>query len=271
MSESLIDFIPGELREPMDDADQLLPLLLPHYLKEEPFNVSLAYMRGALDHQDRVLDEDSLVFKGTITEVEEITRNLSGGKKALGKKAVIRFRSWDKDENKETDQEITTGWLEYFGYDPLQYTWELALSHTMVSIAEENIGKECFLRKAFMEAELSKGNRVRYLADLRPNLYSHKDDDDKKGRKKTRRSSSRSTSQMTAEELAREAGDKDFDLLSEDDYEVLAEIINEFDDDEERIISEAASEFQVDEDALLDKVPEGKRFYRNLVHGISDL
>ncbi len=183
---SLLESVPLVLRGPINDYSSVLPVVLSQRLADVPMEVAISYIDGAILHQYRISREESKHFKGKITEIEEIERHGSSGF-LLGKKARIYFEgqslkksSKGRDQNNDNveEQHIDTGWIEYHGYNPEQFAWEIALSNAIVDFAEEHIGDEVVFQKAFVEGVETQGggDRIRYVADIK--FYGKSDDDD---------------------------------------------------------------------------------------------
>lgn len=223
MSSSLASSVPAVLREPLDEYDSVLPVILQGRLNDMGIDDAAGFMIGALDHQYRVHNEHSKVFRGTLQRVELFERK--SGDFVLGKKARIYFTS-QSTRGGEEEQHIDTDWVEFNGYDGWREAWALSLSNTILRIAKDNIGNECLIRKAFIEAQTSSGgDRVRFIADIKPIKRST-----------SSTSSTRSGSSDT--ELDR-SDDRDTFIdkmgaqstsLSVEDIEEIQEIIDEFDD-----------------------------------------
>jgi len=165
---SIFEVVPGKLRAPLDQYETLLPGFLGAYLEAggADFDSALGYLSGALDHQKRVHDDGSKVFRGTITKVEFVNRGGTGDF-VLGKKAIIHFTGSSKGKGDDVEQDITTDWYEFNGYNAEDEAFYVALTRTLVDLAQDNIGEEFLIRKAFKEAETTNGgDKVRYLADL---------------------------------------------------------------------------------------------------------
>lgn len=169
---SLLEEVPSILREPFPSYETVLPGALPSFLAEEVKDIgaALGYISGAVYHQERVSSTEekigSKVFKGVIDKVTFDERK--SGDYVLGKKAIIHFTAAGQGGADE-EQTIATDWYEYKSYNPELESFWLALSQTIVRIAEENIGIECLIRKAFKPAQTANGgNSVRYIANLTP-------------------------------------------------------------------------------------------------------
>lgn len=165
---SLLKRVPPILMEPFPNYDTILPAALPAFLADDVNDIgaSLGYISGIIDHQNRVHDQASKVFKGIVNSVTYVERK--SGDYILGKKAIIHFTGAGQKGVNEA-QEISTDWFEYRSYNPELESFWVALSQTIVEIAETNIGNECLIRKAFKEAvTASGGDKVRYIASLIP-------------------------------------------------------------------------------------------------------
>lgn len=166
---NILGHVPAALRTKFSNYHSVLPVVLAPLLREESDDLStqLGYIAGAITYQELVAEESSKVFKGTIKRVEEIKRESNGF--LLGKKARIVFESAGQG-GKVEEQTIDTGWVEFHGFGAHEEAFNVALANTIVEIAEENIGVECFIRKVMIEGvETSKGgSKVRFIGDLTP-------------------------------------------------------------------------------------------------------
>lgn len=165
----ILGHVPTALRAKVPNYESILPVVLTPLLLEETKDLTqiLGFIAGAIEFQRLSDDESSKSFKGTILRVEEIERKANG--KLLGKKAKIIFEAGGQN-GKVTEQTIDTGWTEYHGYNPHEETFNVALANTIVDIAEENIGKDCFIRKVMITGvdTASGGDKVRFIGDLTP-------------------------------------------------------------------------------------------------------
>lgn len=240
---SLLEEVPAVLREPFANYERMLPAILPQYLADADLDTAIGYIAGALDHQERVSQEDSKVFKGVIERVEPVTRKT--GEFVLGKKMNIVFRGASQ-KGRDEEQEILTGWVEFNGYDAHTVAFEVALATTMVAIAEVNIGRECLLRKAFMDAETSSGgSRVRYLADLKPIKHSSRSDSPSKGGEQGSGHHQGEYAESDVRQLVKRYGIEFQEPLSRDDYADIADIFTETKMVKEALIKELAGTFRI--------------------------
>ena len=165
--------VPATMRKPLENAQVILPVLISqHY--DGDLNEAIEFIAGALNHQERVTavkedgKTDAPTFPVIIDKVEFLERQGNGS--LLGKKAKIHYHgAKDRDGKKEA---IDTGWTEYNGTDSGEYSaWQTSLANTLVEIAEANIGKECYMTKAYVKGVKTQYNdsgKVKFLANLEP-------------------------------------------------------------------------------------------------------
>lgn len=163
--------VPATMRKPLEKAEVILPVLISQHYGGD-LNEAIEFIAGALNHQERVTavkedgKTDAPTFPVIIDKVEVLERRANGS--LLGKKAKIHYHdAKDRDGKKE---DIDTGWTEYNGTDASEYAaWQTSLANTLVDIAKANIGKECYMTKAYVKGVKTKYNdsgKVKFLANL---------------------------------------------------------------------------------------------------------
>ena len=163
--------VPATMRKPLENAGVILPVVISQHYGGD-LNEAIEFIAGALNHQERVTavkedgKTDAPTFPVIIDKVEVLERRANGS--LLGKKAKIHYHdAKDRDGKKE---DIDTGWTEYNGTDSSEYgAWQTSLANTLVDVAKANIGKECYMTKAYVKGVKTKYNdsgKVKFLANL---------------------------------------------------------------------------------------------------------
>lgn len=163
--------VPATMRKPLENAGVILPVVISQHYGGD-LNEAIEFIAGALNHQERVTavkedgKTDAPTFPVIIDKVEVVERRANGS--LLGKKAKIHYHDAKDRDGKAED--IDTGWTEYNGTDATEYgAWQTSLANTLVDIAKANIGKECFMTKAYVKGVKTKYNdsgKVKFLANL---------------------------------------------------------------------------------------------------------
>lgn len=172
MAENYLDEVPKLIREPLEgiSIDTLMSILGVHLaVQGVGLTESVHYLEGARLHQERLSitegDMASGVFPATIVRTETFERKAKSSGAVIGKKARIVFTGNSGDE-----ETIDTEWIEYNGYDKDSQVFLVALSNTILDLAESLEGKKVFIRKVFASAEtkFAKSGKVRFIGDLWP-------------------------------------------------------------------------------------------------------
>lgn len=231
----LPDRIPEILRNPMDTA--LLTALLPQYLDGLTFEDAATFCNGALGHQYLVGDASEEMgpgkdtgwrwFVDEVTQVEIIKRESNGN--VLGKKARLHLATPGSRGNDSPT--IDTGWIEYNGYYPEQYRWEVALANTIMELAEfavEHGRRVAICKHVWADA----GTKLRQVINLR--LVTSKDDDAKEEVQSTgsRKSRGRQVDEEPSVEDRIDAAVEELDAdgeLEDKDVEFLVETLSKLD------------------------------------------
>lgn len=163
--------VPATMRKTMERAETIIPVVVSQHYGGD-LNEAIEFISGALNHQERVGEQPQglkqpRTFPVIIDKVEFFERKFNGT--LLGRKAKIHFH--DAKDKSSDPESIDTGWVEYNGTDAREYpAWQTSLSNTLVEVAESNIGKECFLTKAYVPGVKTKhnpnGGEVKFLANL---------------------------------------------------------------------------------------------------------
>lgn len=166
--------VPSSMRKVMENSDLIIPAVVAqHY--DGDLNEMIEFIGGALEHQKRLRSVDDSgyseprTFKVIIDSVTIITKTSRDTGFVIGKKAEIRYR----DAKRNTEPELlTTGWTEYYRSDINEFkAWQTSLANTIVAIAQENIGKECDLTKAYVRGVRTKytdNGKVKFAANIEP-------------------------------------------------------------------------------------------------------
>lgn len=173
---NILENVPQALREPIADPT-IIGNVVPQFAEGLSIDEVIRYINGAIRHQHRLgIDKDghplaedkSNSFKATMKRVEIIERR-GEGNFLYGRKARLHLEAKGSGGKME-DQSIDTEWIEYFGYDKANEVFSIALANTIKRIAEDNIGKEVIIRKAFITGVKTDkgGNSVRFCADITP-------------------------------------------------------------------------------------------------------
>lgn len=192
--------VPATMRKTLDKAEIILPVVISQHYGGD-LNEAIEFISGALNHQQRVGEQPQglkppRTFPVIIDKVEFFERRFGGA--LLGRKAKIHFH--DAKDKSSDPESIDTGWIEYNGNDAREYSaWQTSLSNTLVAVAEDNIGKECFLTKAYVPGVKTKhnpnGGEVKFLANLEP--AGGKDSSGGGDRKASAGASRRSSNEIT--------------------------------------------------------------------------
>lgn len=171
MTQTLKNNVPSAMRKPLENSDVILPVVISQHYNGD-LSETIEFIGGALEHQKKLASVDEAgkseapSFIVVIDGVETIERKANG--KLFGKKAKIHFT----DPRDGTKQEMDTGWTEYYGSDVHEYAaWQTSLANTIVRVAEENVGKECVMTKAYVKGVKTKhsaNGKVKFIADLSP-------------------------------------------------------------------------------------------------------
>lgn len=171
MTQTLKNNVPSAMRKPLENAEVILPVVISQHYNGD-LSETIEFIGGALEHQKKLASVDEAgkseapSFIVVIDSVETIERKANG--KLFGKKAKLHFT----DPRDGTKQEMDTGWTEYHGSDVHEYAaWQTSLANTIVRVAEENIGKECVMTKAYVKGVKTKhsaNGKVKFIADLSP-------------------------------------------------------------------------------------------------------
>lgn len=171
MTQTLKNNVPSALRKPLDNPEIIIPTFVSINYNGD-FSEAIEFISGALDHQKKLASVDEAgkseapSFIVVIDRVEIIERQANG--KLFGKKARIHFT----DPRDSSKQEMDTGWVEYYGTEAGEYAaWQTSLANTIVNVAEDNIGKECVMTKAYVKGVKTKhssSGKVKFVADLSP-------------------------------------------------------------------------------------------------------
>lgn len=165
--------VPATMRKPLEQAGVILPVIISQHYGGD-LNEAIEFIAGALNHQTRVTavkedgKTDAPTFHVVIDKVEVLERR--AGNSLLGRKAKVHYH--DAKDKSSDPENIDTGWIEYNGTDPSEYgAWQTSLANTLVDIAEANIGKECYMTKAYVlgvKTKHSNSGKVKFLANLEP-------------------------------------------------------------------------------------------------------
>jgi hypothetical protein len=165
--------VPATMRKPLEQAGVILPVIISQHYGGD-LNEAIEFIAGALNHQTRVTavkedgKTDAPTFHVVIDKVEVLERR--AGNSLLGRKAKVHYH--DAKDKGADPENIDTGWIEYNGTDPGEYgAWQTSLANTLVDIAEANIGKECYMTKAYVlgvKTKHSNSGKVKFLANLEP-------------------------------------------------------------------------------------------------------
>lgn len=165
--------VPATMRKPLEQAGVILPVIISQHYGGD-LNEAIEFIAGALNHQTRVTavkedgKTDAPTFHVVIDKVEVLERR--AGNSLLGRKAKVHYH--DAKDKGADPENIDTGWIEYNGTDPSEYgAWQTSLANTLVDIAEANIGKECYMTKAYVlgvKTKHSNSGKVKFLANLEP-------------------------------------------------------------------------------------------------------
>jgi len=165
--------VPATMRKPLEQAGVILPVVISQHYGAD-LNEAIEFIAGALNHQERVTavkedgKSDAPTFHVIIDKVEIVERR--AGNSLLGKKAKVHYH--DAKDRDAKAEDIDTGWTEYNGTDAGEYAaWQTSLANTLADIAKANIGKECYMTKAYVKGVKTKYNdsgKVKFLANLEP-------------------------------------------------------------------------------------------------------
>jgi hypothetical protein len=171
MTQTLKNNVPSALRKPLENPEIIIPTFVSINYNGD-FSEAIEFIGGALDHQKKLASVDEAgkseapSFIVVIDGVEIIERKANG--KLFGKKAKIHFT----DPRDSTKQEMDTGWVEYHGTEASEFAaWQTSLANTIVRVAEDNVGKECVMTKAYVKGVKTKhssSGKVKFVADLSP-------------------------------------------------------------------------------------------------------
>lgn len=198
--------VPATMRKPLENAGVILPVVISQHYGGD-LNEAIEFIAGALNHQERVSavkedgKTDAPTFHVVIDKVEVVERR--AGSTLLGKKAKVHYH--DAKDKSADPENIDTGWTEYNGTDASEYgAWQTSLANTLVDIAKANIGKECYMTKAYVtgvKTKHSSSGKVKFLANLE--AAGGKGESSSGGsRKESAGSSRRSSNDVTADSFA---------------------------------------------------------------------
>lgn len=171
MTQTMKNNVPSALRKPLENPEIIIPTFVSINYNGD-FSEAIEFIGGALDHQKKLSSVDEAgkseapSFIVIVDRVEIIERQANG--KLFGKKARIHFT----DPRDSSKQEMDTGWVEYYGTEAGEFAaWQTSLANTIVNVAEDNVGKECIMTKAYVKGVKTKhssSGKVKFVADLSP-------------------------------------------------------------------------------------------------------